>query len=173
MTCSSSCRPANSGGPCCSSTAGPAWPAENYHRSSFGGSPCCRLVGPCSSRSEFIPLAQSLPWPFLAGAILGTRGINAVPSLARYWVFLLLHVLPVHLSRRLFSDSAGGETFTGRLSPFAGGSRWQRLIALPIAHADAKHRERSAAKATYGRLATSIVAALAWDNSPAGQSAVS
>jgi len=32
-----------------------------------------------------------------SGAIHGTRGINAVPSMARYWGFLLLHVLPVHL----------------------------------------------------------------------------
>ena len=32
-----------------------------------------------------------------SGAILGTRGINAVPSMAPYWVFLLRHVLPVHL----------------------------------------------------------------------------
>ena len=35
--------------------------------------------------------------PLSSGAILGTRGINAVPSMAPYWVFLLRHVLPVHL----------------------------------------------------------------------------
>jgi hypothetical protein len=76
---------------------------------------------------------------------LGAHGIMTVPSMAPSWVFLCRHALPVHLSRKLFSDSAGGETFTCRLSPFAGGSSWQRLIALPIAHADPKHRERSAA----------------------------
>jgi hypothetical protein len=41
--------------------------------------------------------------------------------MAPSWVFLCCHVLPVHLSRKLFSDSAGGETFSGRQRPFAGG----------------------------------------------------
>jgi hypothetical protein len=122
------------------------------------------VVGVSPPRSSFTPRRRYsgalASLALSSGAILGTRGINAVPSMARYWVFLLLHVLPVHLSRKLFSDSAGGETFTCRLRPFAGGSSWQRLIALPIAHADPKHRERSAATATRGRLAASFVAAV-------------
>lgn len=63
------------------------------------------------------------------------------------------------MSRSLLSDSAGGETFTCRLRPFAGGSSWQRLSTLPLAHADPRHRESSAATATHGRLSTPFVAA--------------
>ena len=146
-------------GPCCSSAAA-AGPAGRQK-----GPPLIarwlefrRPVHP--SLPVFAIPAPSLPWPFLAGAIHGTRGIKTVPSMAPSWVFLCRHALPVHLSRNLYAGSAGGEAFTCRLRPFAGGSSWQRLIALPIAHADPKRRERSAATATRGWFAMSLVAAM-------------
>ena len=66
-----------------------------------------------------------------SGAIHGTRGINAVPSMARYWVFPYCRALPVHLVRNLLSDSAGGEPFSGRQRPFAGESSWLEFTTLP------------------------------------------
>ncbi len=70
---------------------------------------------------------------------------------------------PYILSRNAHSNSAGGDAFTCRLSPFAGGSSWQCLIAPPITDADPKHRLRSAATATRGRLAVPFVAAVLFD----------
>ena len=54
-----------------------------------------RLVDPSLFGQSFCRSLASLA--LFSGAIHGTRGINAVPSMARYWGFLLLHVLPVHL----------------------------------------------------------------------------
>ena len=49
-----------------------------------------------------------------------------------------------------------GRAFTCRQSPFAGGSSWQRLIALPIAHACPKHRVRFR-RDGYARTAINVV----------------
>jgi hypothetical protein len=153
---SASC-PVGCGHPCPGGRTRSRRAGRKGRRSSLGSSRSAALFVLFFSAGA--SLTHSLPWPFLPVPFLApTASLPCRPwhGSASYFSLTVCRYI---LSRNALRDSAGGETFTCRLHPFAGGSSWQRPIVPPIAPACPQHRLGSAATGMCGRIARSFVAA--------------